>query len=107
MKEIKGHITLDRDATQSLSNMYQEIKSGGEFVKITPSMLASWIVKHFHRASFGKERAKIRKAYLDRKKWLSKALERTEDDGLENFLKSALADVVKEKRKAKIRPLKS
>ena len=108
VKEIKsGKVSLDSEAAESLMAMCREIKGKNQFVKIRPSMLASWIVKRFHATIFEREKDKVWKAYLDRRRWLYSSLKNAPDDKLEDVLKDALADMVTPKRQRKRRPLKT
>ena len=106
MKEIKsGKISLDNEAAELLMAMCRGVKGENQFVKITPSVLASWIVKRFHKVDFEKEKDKVRKAHLDRKRWLYNGIKNASDDKLEDVLKDALANITTRRHSPKRKTL--
>lgn len=63
-------IVLDDKANESLLDMTEKIKAEGNFVKINPSRLASWIIEQFANLYFQEMKPQIIQAYFDSKEFL-------------------------------------
>ena len=100
MKNFKsGRIALDGDAAVALSEMCEELRQGGQFVKITPSGLVSWIVKYFREKDFERTKIKIREEHLNRKEWLKNAIKNAGDDDVEQVLRDALDGMARTRKR--------
>ena len=63
-------VILDDKANVSLLDMTEKIKAEGEYVKINPSRLASWIIEQFANLYFQEMKPQIVQAYFDSKEYL-------------------------------------
>ena len=84
-----GRVALDKEAAAALSRMCKEIKEDDKPIKITPSLLASWITKRFHARDFGREKDRIREEFLNRRQWLKNALRDAKEEDIGDVLKEA------------------
>lgn len=63
-------VLLDSDAYASLENMLEALKGSGDFVKINPSKLVSWIITKFEAESFERNKAQIIQDHFNSKEYL-------------------------------------
>ena len=89
-------VLLDSDAYASLENMLEALKGSGDFVKINPSKLVSWIITKFEAESFERNKAQIIQDHFNSKEYLKHVTQRiSSEDDLEAILKVALDKVRK------------
>ena len=96
-----ARVALDSRADEAVKNMINELKREGTFVKVSPSLLVSWIVVKFYQKDFAKHRQNIEKIFFDPKTKLRGLLESGASDTLEDELKDILKRLkqpIKEKR---------
>lgn len=63
-------VLLDSDAYASLEKMLEALKGSGDFVKINPSKLVSWIITKFETESFERNKAQIIQDHFNSKEYL-------------------------------------
>ena len=86
-------MALDGEASDCLKRMCQDVKSGRHPVKMNLSQLNSWVVVHFFKNHFQREKENIRREFLNQRQWLKKSLESAEDGELEGLLRDALKTI--------------
>lgn len=69
-KQAQFRVLLDTNAQEALTEMLQELKDSGDFVKINPSRLVSWIVEGFRKESFEKKKDQIIQDHFNSKEYL-------------------------------------
>jgi len=95
-----GRIILNEEAKSSLLQMLESLKGDGEYLKITPSKLTSWVVNRYFITSFEKEKKIIEKDHFNSKGYLRNVLKGIEgEDDLEKALQTALARVNRTKNR--------
>ena len=91
-----GKVLLDGQAANNLLQMLEEAKAGenGQFVQLTPSKLASWIVSRYRQSAFKRDRVAIRKAHFNHQKHLKEAIKMaTTEEELRATLAAAMKQV--------------
>ena len=95
-------ILLDKVAANNLLEMLEEIKAGGDSIKITPSKLASWIVARYRKTTYKREIETIKRAHFDHQKYLKKALRgATTEEELREALTKAMRQVGRKSKRKK------
>ena len=89
-----GRVLLGPAAVRDLLEMEAEIASGEKFLKLNPSLLASWIICRYRKSAFAnaKEKAAIKLAHFDHRKRLRASLKGA---GSREQLKDALSAAIK------------
>lgn len=71
MKNNKvSRIILDSETTSILHDMVMKLKSEGQFLSLTHSRLACWIMKEFYRTNFSKEKSRLLEIHFNHKAYL-------------------------------------
>ncbi len=99
-----GHrVLLDAKASQSLDKMLNTLKQEGEFIRINPNKLVSWIVENFHVNRFSSTKAEIAKSHFNPRAYLlNVASKATNGDEAKALLTDALAKLqINKKKKTK------
>ncbi|NOT77737.1 MAG: hypothetical protein HOP07_01895 [Bacteriovoracaceae bacterium] len=63
-------VLIETDAQESLDEMLINLKGNGNFVRITPSRLLSWIITKFRTESFEKHKNQIIQEHFNSKEYL-------------------------------------
>jgi hypothetical protein len=63
-------VLLDADAHSSVEKMLEALKGSGDFVKINPSKLVSWLITKFETESFEKHKSQIIQEHFNSKEYL-------------------------------------
>lgn len=93
-------VLLDENAYHAIEAMIEELKAQGDYLKINPSRLASWVINRFHRDGFKKAIPQICQDHFNSKEYLKNLAAQV--DGNENaaaLLTEALA-AIKSKNRA-------
>ena len=95
-----SRVVLDQESQEHLDKMLLVLRSGGDCVKISPSKLASWIISHFAKRDFPKQKKRIIQNHFNPKAYLrSIAKNLRESDDLEAVLKETLTQIKPRKRR--------
>lgn len=97
-------VLLDSEAQASLEKMLKALKASGDFIKINPSKLVSWIITKFETESFEKQKSQIIQEHFDSKEYLrdlSTKIQNT-DDATE-MLELALRKIQKRSAKPNVK----
>lgn len=90
-KQTQFRVLLDTNAQDALTEMLQELKDSGDFVKINPSRLVSWIVEGFKKESFEKKKDQIIQDHFNSKEYLRNIAKTISDsDDLEKVLRDTI-----------------
>ena len=85
---------------KSVIEMIAKVKEEGQFVKINPSKLVSWIVSWFFGCEFEREKVRIIQEHFNGKEYLKNILQDTKSNkDVERALKEALEVVAPKKRR--------
>ena len=99
-KSVTSRIVLDKSSMKSVEEMIGKVKEEGQFVKINPSKLVSWIVSWFFKCKFEREKARIIQEHFNGKEYLKNILQDTKsNEDVERALKEALEAVAPKKRR--------
>ena len=100
-KNLKSsRVLLDTQAVKDIFEMIVESKTGQEFVEITPSKLASWIISRYRSNVFNRDREIITQAHFNHQKALRHALKgASSEDELRAICMQTMKQVGKKRKK--------
>lgn len=97
-------VLLEPEAKSSLEKMLEALKKNGDFVKINPSKLASWIITKFENESFEKHKTKIMQDHFNSKEYLlDLATKIQSSDNAADVLASALQKIQPRSKKINVK----
>lgn len=76
MENLVTRIRLSKDSAGKLEEMLRKLRGNHEYVKISPSDCASWIVSWFAQSSFDKMQGTLAKAHFDSKAYLQDTIKK-------------------------------
>ena len=100
-KNLKlSRVLLDAQAVKDIFEMIVESKTGQEFVEITPSKLASWIISRYRSNVFNRDKEIITQAHFNHQKALRHALKgANSEDELRAICMQTMKQVGKKRKK--------
>lgn len=106
-KQTQFRVLLDTNAQEALTEMLQELKGSGDFVKINPSRLASWIVEGFRKESFDKKKDQIIQDHFNSKEYLRDLATRIQSsDHAADILADALQKIQIRNKRPNVKKIK-
>ena len=90
-KQTQMRVLLDDEAQGALVVMMEALKTDGDFIRINPSRLTSWIVKKFKRDYFERNKDLISQDHFNSKEYLKNIAKNISDsDDLEKVLRETI-----------------
>jgi hypothetical protein len=90
-KQTQMRVLLDDEAQGALVTMMEALKTDGDYIRINPSRLASWIVKRFKRDYFERNKDLISQDHFNSKEYLKNVAKNISDsDDLEKVLRETI-----------------
>ncbi|MCB9061370.1 MAG: hypothetical protein H6622_07615 [Halobacteriovoraceae bacterium] len=106
-KQTQFRVLLDTNAQEALTEMLQELKDSGDFVKINPSRLVSWIVEGFKKESFEKKKDKIIQDHFNSKEYLRDLATKIQSsDNAADILANALQKIQMRNKRTNVKKAK-
>lgn len=90
-KQTQMRVLLDDEAQCALVVMMEALKTDGDFIRINPSRLTSWIIKKFKRDYFERNKDLITQDHFKSKEYLKNVAKNISDsDDLEKVLRETI-----------------
>jgi hypothetical protein len=106
--QTQFRVLLNSTAQDAVIEMIKVLKESGNFLKINPSNLVSWIVDNFKKDSFEKRKDEIIQDHFNSKEYLHNLATKIQSsDDAANILAEALQKIQKRSKRVNVKKSKN